>query len=435
MINLYYDNIIDGVPAPNGADFKLTNDARRIPYVKDHRPTTPIAKYNTFYFVMKANKTVVKLVTGKPKNIKNLYYPIELNYSFYSWNRNLTTLISSRAKSLIKKGRLKLLILAPRIAGNSFIIHALKTRIDEIVELLGIKRDSIYIVLGELNNVYRNLLGTNKVFGIDWWQIYMQLVYKVRQGESSLDWIADDEYLHYSDDKIIDYESWNPKKIYNTDFTNYFQTDITMFLELVHNKLLDDGYVNIDVTKYKLPDDISNMLVNPRSTQIEKESKRRIFKHIKTYSQEVNTDILSYDIDNYQNTLLTILCDDSEVNINTNYKQEIASFRLGPKIWKHMYIGHPIAILGCPSAHEYLNSQGYFSCNEIINQYYDSMYDPTKRATYIRKNIDYLKSLNEEQIQELINESIPFLKKNREIFLTKRMQPKFLTLFVDMNNS
>jgi len=435
MINLYYDNIIEGVPAPNGANFEITNDARRIPYVKDHKPSTPVAKFNTFYFVMKANKTVVNLFTGKPKQTKNLYYPIELSYSSYGWNRNLTTLISPRAKSLIKKGRLKLLILAPRISGNSYIISLLKTRIDEIVEILGIKRDSIYIVLGELKNVYRNLLGSKKVFGIDWWQIYMQLVYKVRQGESSLDWISDDEYLKPAKDNKFDYDQWNPGKIYNTAFTNYFQTDVTMFLELAHNKLLDDGYIKIDVNNYKLPDTITPMLVNPRANQIEKQSKNGIYKNIAKYSQEVDDDLLSYDIHKYQDTLLTIICDDSEVNVNTNYKQELASFRLGPTVWKHIYIGHPIAIVGSPSAHEYLNNQGYFSCNEIINQYYDSMYDPTKRATYIRKNIDYLKGLEPDQIQDLIKESIPFLKKNREIFLTRRMQPKFLTLFVDMNNS
>jgi hypothetical protein len=436
MINLYYDNIIDGVPAPNGTfNFEISKDARRIPYVKDYRAEMPIAKFNTFYFVMKANKTVVNLVSGKPKNIKNLYYPIELNYSYYGWNRNLTALISPRAKSLIKKGRLKLLILAPRLAGNSFIIEQLKQRVDEIVELLGIKKSQIYIVLGELNNVYRTLLDTKNVFGIDWWQIYMQLVYKVRSGLSSLSWICEDPFLKISKDLTIDHENWNPKKVYNTSFTNYFQTDVTVFLELAHNNLLDDGYVKLNSSNYNLSKTISPMLVNPRSSQLEKESKQGLLKHIDNYSQEVNNTLMNYNIEEYQDTVLSILCDDIEIDVNTQYKQEVASFTLGPNVWKHIYIGHPAAIIGCSSVHNYLNNQGYFSCNALINQHYDTMYDPTNRAEHIRKNIEYLKSLSSEDISELIAEAIPFLKKNREIFLTRRMQPKFLSLFVDMNNN
>ena len=89
-------------------------------------------------------------------------------------------------------------------------------------------------------------------------------------------------------------------------------------------------------------------------------------------------------------------------------------------------------ILGNVDTMTYLNSEGYFSCNELINQHYDSIYNSAKRSNEIVNNLQWLADMPKEKLTGLMNESIPFLKKNQQLFFERRMQSKFLELFVDM---
>lgn len=432
MINLYYDNIIDGTPAPNGAkEVALTDDARQVPHVAQYRPQSPISKFNTFYFVMKAHKVSVKLFTDKPKNIKNLFYPIELNHAHYGWDRDLTDVPSPRAKQLIQKGKMKLLILAPRITGGEYIITRLKQRIDEIVDS-GIPRDSIYIVLGELNNVYRNLLGTKNVFGFDWWQVYAQIIFKVRQGESSLHWIShSDKFLKKANDEILDLDNWSPLKFFNVSTGPGRDHDIALLLELIFNKVYELGIFDFDLSKYNLKKQITTSYVDPRKSLVEKQRKLGIIKNIEDYVSDRKFEYLEYDIDDYNDTMFTIICSDHEIQAG-DYKQEVASLSTDLRTWQHIVIGHPIAILGPVDSVAYLNNEGYFTFNEMLNQNYDAIYYSVKRSEQIVKNILAMQTFSEEQLTERIQNIIPFLKKNRERFFNKKMEGKFIQLFVDM---
>jgi hypothetical protein len=434
MINLYYDNIIDGVPAPNGAEeIALTNDARQIPYVKNYRTHSPIAKFNTFYFVMKAHKVAAKLYTKKAKFAKNLFYPIELNHFHYGWNRNLSNVPSARAKSLIKKGKMKLLILAPRITGGSYYIKLLKERINELVES-GIDKDNIYIVLGELNNVYRNLLDTKHVYGFDWWQVYGQLIFKVRNNESSLHWISHtDKFLKKSNDEKLDLDNWNPTKIFNVS-TSKRDHDISLLLELINKQTYDNGYFNFILEKYKLKKELTTAYVDPKKSTVEKHQKLGTIKHIEKYDSKIKQaeDILEYDIKHYTDSLFTIICAEHDINFNTEYKPEVASLSTDLRTWQHIAIGHPFAIIGPVDSVAYLNNEGYFTFNELVDQKYDTIYYSVKRVEYIVRNIKHIEKLPKDEIDNIINEIKPFLKKNKEKFFNKKMDGKFIQLFVDM---
>ena len=89
-------------------------------------------------------------------------------------------------------------------------------------------------------------------------------------------------------------------------------------------------------------------------------------------------------------------------------------------------------VLGTVNTISYLNNEGYFSYNDLIRQTYDSTYDPSIRSEQIVDNIEFLDSLSQEEINNRIHEVTPFVKKNREKFFNKRMEGKFIQLFVDM---
>lgn len=432
MINLYYDKIIEGIPAPNGStNIGLTNDARRIPFDQNNTIASPINPINTFYFVMKANKIVIDLYTEKQK-AKNLLYPLELTNSHYGWNRDLTQLISPRAKQLIRKGRMRLLILAPSFTGNLWKALQLKIRIDEIIES-GIPKDSIHIVLGDIKCTYKKLLDLKNVYGIDWGQIYSQIVYKVRFGQSDLDWIApqDKSFLFKANDKLINHKQWTNKFLFNVVSTIPREHDIPLFLELSYKKLLKYGNFNFNVSNYSVST-LNDNHINPRLGIIEKEQKRAIFKNLPKTVDSVNTDVLSYDNKLLENTVVSIICDENFTDTHTRYRDEIAALSPGLKVWQSIALGHPFMILGSVDTMNYLNSEGYFSCNELVNQQYDSIYNSANRASEIVKNLQVLANMSDSELKEIMEQSIPYLKKNQQIFFERRMQSKFLELFVDM---
>ena len=432
MINFYYDNIIDGIPAPNGTtNIGLTKDIRQIPFNKDKTISSPINIINTFYFVMKANKIVIDLFTGKQR-ATNLFYPLEITDLFHRWNRDWVHLISPRAKQLIKKQRMKLLILAPSFTGSLWKALQLKKYIHGLIDS-GISKDSIYVVLGDIRCTYKHLLELENVYGIDWCQIYSQIIYKVRFGQSNLDWIApqDANFLFKANDKLIDHSSWKPNTLFNVVSTHPRDHDIALYLELIYKNMLKFGNFNFDIGNYQVTT-LNDNHINPRASMLEKDQKRGIFKNLSKLPISNNTDILYYDNELLENTVVTIICDENFVDTHTSYRNEIAALSPGLKVWQSIALGHPFMILGNVDTMTYLNSEGYFSCNELINQHYDSIYNSAKRSNEIVNNLQWLADMPKEKLTELMNESIPFLKKNQQLFFERRMQSKFLELFVDM---
>ena len=65
-------------------------------------------------------------------------------------------------------------------------------------------------------------------------------------------------------------------------------------------------------------------------------------------------------------------------------------------------------------------------------EYWTGKLQQEKRSNEIVNNLQWLADMPKEKLTELMNESIPFLKKNQQLFFERRMQSKFLELFVDM---
>ena len=425
MINLYYDNIIEGIPAPNGTkEIALTKDARRVPYVKNHTIFHPISVMNTFYFIVKANKVGVNLYTEKQKT-KNLFYPIELADNFFNWDRPWYSLISTRAKRMIQKGHMKLLILAPKVREDYYQMTRLNFRINELIEN-GIPADSIVLVNGELNGVYKNMFDIDRVYGIDYAQIYTQLLYKTRWGISNLDWIFgyDKRAKPISKEQLeherFDIENWNPQKIFSV-IPSDKDHDVTLLLELLYKNINDKGDINFDIEKYNIKS-LNNNYIDPRKSSLEKLSKIDFIKNLQKFSSKEE----SY------NGIVNIVCDDIFLNVDTKYKPELNGLSPGFKIWSQIALGHPFMVIGSLDTMAYINNERYFSYNSLLDQSYDRFSLTTKRIEYIVKNLEKLIGMSETSLKELVEENKPFMQANRKRFLEKSLAIKLMNLFVDM---
>lgn len=425
MINLYYDKIIEGVPAPNGAkDIALTKDARRVPFVKDHTIFNPISVMNTFYFIVKANKIGVNLYTEKQKTT-NLFYPIELADQVFNWDREWHSLISKRARRMIEKGHMNLLILAPKVREDFYQMTRLNARIIELINN-GIPKENITLVIGEINGVYKSMFSIDKVYGIDYAQIYTQLLYKTRWGLSDLDWIFgyDKRAKTLSKTEIekekYNIEDWAPNDIFSV-LPSDKDHDIALILELIYKNIHQLGNLNFNIENYNIKP-LNNNYIDPRKSSIEKESKKDLLKNLKNFSSTEQ---------NF-NSAVNIVCDEVFLNVDTNYKPELNGLAPGFKVWSQIALGQPFMVIGSLDTMSYINNEKYFSYNTLIDQDYDRLTVPTKRIEYIVKNVERLASMEHSKLIALLEENKPFMIANRKRFLEKKLSIKLMNLFVDI---
>lgn len=426
MINLYYDKIIEGTPAPNGAkEIALTKDARRVPYVKNHTIFNPISVLNTFYFITKANRIGVNLYTEKQK-AKNLFYPVELADNFFNWDRPWHDLISNRAKRMIQKGHMKLLILAPKVREDYYQMTRLNFRINELIEN-GFNSDNIVLVIGEINGVYKSIFCINRVYGIDYAQIYTQLLYKTRWRISSLDWIFgyDDRAKPLNKEDLekeqFDIANWKPEQKFSI-LPSDKDHDIALILELIYKNLHEKGNLNFDIEKYNIKS-LNNNYIDPKKSILEKESKIDLIKNLPRYSSKEK---------NF-NSAINIVCDEIFLNVDTHYKPELHGLSPGFKVWSQIAQGYPFLVIGSLDTMRYLNNEKYFSYNTLLNQDYDSLTLPTKRVEAIVKDLERLLNMDYTKFLNMIDEVKPFMEANRKRFLEKKLGIKLMNLFVDMN--
>jgi hypothetical protein len=206
MINLYYDKIIDNTPIPNGAlNYTFTNDFRRLPIANSDNPVMPIT---AFYNAMVSTGVTVSLYSGK-ETASNLFYPFELGLGL-SWDVPLADHIPAKTLGRIKKGKMKLLILAPRIAYDYRTLWKLRVQLDYLATS-GVQRHQIFIVLGDLNQTYKRLFDNTNVYGFDWWQVHAQIAYKSRYGLEDLHWVLRDKTSLLLTDQEIEAENFKLK--------------------------------------------------------------------------------------------------------------------------------------------------------------------------------------------------------------------------------
>lgn len=441
-INLYYDKIVDGQPVPNGItsyDFSL--DYKRIPFGTDKY--SPINNYTLLYNTLSALKVKkVNLFSGK-EDSANLFYPIELTFGKHWFDVELTDFIPEKSINRIRKDKMKLLIFAPRISNDYQQLWKLRKILDKLI-VVGIERSQIYIVLGDISRSYRKLFENNNVYGIDWWQIYAQLAYKSRYRMEDYSWaFPEKSFIPLSlkdiEDENFQFENWKPKRIFTALTGNTALHNTAFISELIYRKLDQYGIYSYNLENIQITKDYKDFRITDKSRgEVYINAKKEIIENLvikKVIDYEyskIKTDPLRINKAIFEDSLINIVSGSYSPMFDRAYLDEINVVSPGLGIWRQIAKGHPFMVLGCLNTIGYIGDQGYFTPTSIVNQQYDRVAETPKKVQLICNNIEQLSYLTETEIQDKINELIPFMQRNRQKFFESPNHRKFEKLFNEM---
>ena len=438
-INLYYDNIINDIPVPNGvSSYDFLKDRRNVPCNKEK--VHPINEVTAFYNAMKVLEVSnVNLLSGKEK-AKNLFYPLELSPG-KKWDVDLLTIIPEKTVNRIKKRHMKLLILAPRISHDYAVLWKLRQRLDYMASK-GITRDMIFIVLGDLNRTYRKLFDTPNVYGIDWWQIYAQISYKSRYGLEDWNWVFNERrnIIINVQDENFQFENWKPKRIFTALTGNSAIHNTTFISELIYKNLEQYGMYSYNLEGYANSKNYKDFRITDKSRGSEYiEIKKQIIEKLSsstkifdlTYS-EIQQDPFKLHKNVYEDSLINIVSGSYSPMFDKNYLDEIDVVSPGLGVWRQLAKGHPFMMLGCLNTMGYLSNEGYFLPTQLTNHMYDRVADTPEKVRLMCNSIEHLSQLTATEVQDKVQQLIPFMKKNKEKFFDKPNKRKFEQLFREM---
>jgi len=427
-INLYYDNIVNGNPVPNGVkDYKLSRAITEgIPYMSSSESKTndQVIRTTYFYNAMKVNNVNVNLFTKK-EITTNLFYPLELNR--VGKKLHITSVIPAKTLSRIKKKKMKLLLLYQQWIGDHHAIRELRERINA-VQQHGVPPEQIYLVLGDINCAYQELLGNIKVFGIDWSQIAAQITYKTRYLKENYQWVS---LVSNNIDNTRDVEivsNWDSPTMLFTVFTDQTTNQaISLLSELLMNDLLNKGHYELN-TPLPIRFNAENKIFVDKSwpDNLKNKKKESIFKLMNSVSTipKVKQAL--------ENSLLSIIVEPFAPTLDINYLSETNALWISSNVWRSIAIGHPFIVVGSLSTMKYLNNEGYFSYVDLINETYDSVSSLAIKTNLISSEIKKLSNLTIDEIKEKIELSKPFIEANKKKFYDKKHTWKFYDLFKEM---
>jgi hypothetical protein len=320
-INLYYDKIVNGNPVPNGVkDYKLSRSTPEgIPYMSSNelKKNDQVVRTTYFYNAMKVNNVNVNLFTKK-ETATNLFYPLEISRAGQSLQ--ITSVIPTKTLERIKKKKMKLLLLYQQWIGDHHLIRALRERINA-VQQYGISAEQIYLVMGDVNCAYQELLGNIKVFGIDWSQIAAQITYKTRHLGEDLHWVsmAPTDILITDDARDAEIISnWNSPSMLFTAFTGQPTNQAIAILgELLINDLLDKGYYELNTgqrEKFNVDDKI--FVDKSWSDELKTKKKEAILKIINSVSTIPKVK------ESLEDSILSIIAEPFVPTLDINYLSE-----------------------------------------------------------------------------------------------------------------
>jgi len=440
-INLYYDKIIDGTPIPNGAfSYDFTDDFKRTPFVKGTH--LPILRYTALYNSMKALGLSINLHSGKDQE-KNLYYPIELNNGL-NWDIPFNDFIPKKTLGKIAKGKMKLLIFAPWLSLGYRYLWKLRSRLDELTGH-GLKRDQIYIVLGDINESYRKLFDNKNVFGIDWWQIHTQIAYKSRYKMEDWYWVFRDSHSlpilqKQFEAENFDINNWNPKYIYTAFCGSTRLHDTTLISEIIYRNLDNCGIFSYNLNEELVKHNYTDFrIVDKTKGEEHVEGKKKIIEKLHTTIKKIDFNInqiketpLAVDKSVYENSLINIVSESYVPPFDKHYLDETNAIAPRSGVWRQIAKGHPFMVLGCVNTMGHVTNEGYFAPTELVNGFYDKISSTTKRVELICDNIEKLASYSKQELQSKIDNTAPFMAKNKEKFYNKKNERKFQQLFREM---
>lgn len=437
-INLYYDKIVDEVPIPNGVtSYEFTKDIHRIPVNKNKNH--PVALMTYLFNALKALEVPrVELFSGK-ETANNLFYPLELKLELIS-DYDIAELINIKTASRIKKGKMKLLLFLPWVSHNYKLILKLKEIIDKLY-LTGFTKEMIFIVLGDLNRTYRNLLDNPNVYGIDWWQIYTQISYNSRYRLKDWHWVFREIPSMPMMTKNIEaenfqFENWKPNRLFTALTGNNAVHNTAFVAELIYRGL--DKFGNYS---YNLSNNMNNYY-DPRIINRDKKTyqqKKEIIDDINNKLKvldrgilDIKNDGLRMDKQIYEESLFNIVSGSFSPPLGNNYLDEIDVISPGLGVWRQIAKGHPFMYLGCLNTMGYISNEGYFLPTQLTNHYYDRMTRVSDKVKLICDSIENLSNLTETEIKEKVEELIPFMDSNKKKFFEKPNKRKFEQLFREM---
>lgn len=434
MIRLYYDKLAEkSRPIPNGVKH-CRLDNLQIPTSVDNT----IVEDRTYFFnALKSLGCNFELYSGK-ETASNLFYPMELTTK--AFNTNILDYIPPKTASRIAKGKMKLLLLMPKISHDFRLIWKLRKTIDS----LKIPRNQIYIVLGDINQTYRTLLNTKNVYGIDWQQIYTQIVLKSRYGIENLKWVFNDgnskppgtEKLA---NEIFDIDKWQPKRLYSA-FTGSPSLHNTCFVsDLKYYDLDKLGKYSYNINQVDINHNYKDFRITDKSKGEEfVERKKHFVKNLSKKSvimdkgpDNVNPSIYVNKA-MYEDSVINIVSDSWMPMMDQHYLDETNVLSPGIMTWLQIAKGHPFMVLGCLNTINYIMNQGYFSSTFLVNEDYDRVTSITKTSEMICNNLKILSEFSEQEIKDKVEEIKPYLKANKEKFFKRPNKRKFVVLFEEM---
>ena len=442
-INLYYDKIIDEMPVPNGvSSYGFSNDRLRIPLNTDKH--SPINITTILFNALKVlNVERVNLFSGNETS-KNLFYPLELNAGTSWYNAEFEDYIPIKSLNRIKKGKMKLLIFAPRLSYDFNVMWKLRTKLDTLGSK-GVTRDKIYIVLGDVSRSYRKCFDNPNVYGIDWWQIYAQLAYKSRYGEEDYFWVFRNPTFFKLDQAQIEkenfqFENWNPKHIFTALTGNKALHNTAFISELIYRELDSYGEYSYNLSNNLKPKDYDNFRIIDKTQSSEYINKKKeiinsltIKKSLDSTLDEINKRPLNFDKKYYEDSLITIVSGSFSPMFNKQYLDEINVCAPGIGIWRQIAKGHPFMALGCLNTMGYVSGEGYFLPTPITNHFYDRVSKTPQKVKLMCDSLSRMAEFSNSEIQDKVDELIPFMERNKQKFFNMKHRRKFEKLFSEMN--
>lgn len=104
---------------------------------------------------------------------------------------------------------------------------------------------------------------------------------------------------------------------------------------------------------------------------------------------------------------------------------------LTEKILRPIACGHPFMLAGPANSLEYLRSYGFETYQGLINEDYDSIFDPVKRLVAIVKEMQRISNLEEKEKVELFRELFVIAKRNRSRFFSTEFSLSIVQEFKD----
>lgn len=441
-INLYYDKIIDNMPVPNGvSSYRFSNDIHRTPISKSK--TAPINAITVLFNTLKVlNVERVNLFSGSEK-AKNLFYPLELSRGTSWYNAEFEDYIPSKSLNRIRKGKMKLLIFAPTLSYDFNVMWKLRTKLDTLGSK-GVTRDKIYIVLGDVSRSYRKCFDNPNVYGIDWWQIYAQLAYKSRYGEEDYFWVfRNPTFLKLNEDQFekenFKFENWKPKHIFTALTGNTALHNTAFISELIYRELDSYGEYSYNLSNNLKPKSYDNFRIIDKNQSIEYINKKKeiinslIFKKcLDSTLDAINRRPLDFNKKYYEDSLITVVSGSFSPMFNKQYLDEINVCAPGLGIWRQIAKGHPFMALGCLNTMGHVSGEGYFLPTPITNHFYDRVSKTPNKVSLMCDNLSNMAQLSEREIQDKVEELIPYMDRNKQKFFNMKHGRKFEKLFSEM---